>query len=169
MIACVDVDYRPGGAALAACLLFRDWRDASAESSAIARITDVADYTPGMFYQRELPCLLEVIATLPERPRVVVVDGYVDLDPSGLPGLGRHLFDALHGEVAIIGVAKTSFRTATHATPVVRGEGSKPLWVTSAGIDLATAADHVRAMHGPFRVPTLLREVDHLARNSAQS
>jgi deoxyribonuclease V len=169
MLACLDVDYRPDGPAIAACLLFTSWQSASAESSAIARIDDVAPYTPGMFFERELPCLLRVLAALSARPDLVVIDGYVHLDASGRPGLGAFLFDALHREVPVIGVAKTAFRTATTAIPIVRGTGTKPLWVSAAGLDVSTAAARVLSMHGAYRLPTLLRAVDRLARTSSEA
>ncbi|HEV2375048.1 MAG TPA: hypothetical protein VGS19_23175 [Streptosporangiaceae bacterium] len=52
--------------------------------------------------------------------RLLIVDGYADLDPGGRPGLGAHV----HAEfgVPVIGVAKSGFRTATHAVLVVRRE-----------------------------------------------
>ena len=53
--------------------------------------------------------------------RLLIVDGYADLDPSGRPGLGAWAY-AEFG-VPGIGVAKTAFRVATHAVPVARGKG----------------------------------------------
>src|SRR5713226_9214071 len=66
---------------------------------------------------------------------LLVVDGYVDLDPTGRPGLGAHA----HAEfgVPVIGVAKTAFRTATHAMPVLRGRSARPLFVTARGVGSA--------------------------------
>jgi deoxyribonuclease V len=93
---------------------------------------------------------------------LLIVDGYVDLDPGGRPGLGAHVHEALG--LPVIGVAKTSFHTATHAVEVVRGEAVKPLFVTAAGLPLATAAEWVRAMRGEYRLPDALRRVDALAR-----
>ena len=52
---------------------------------------------------RELPALLAVIEDLDEPPGLVIVDGYVDLDPDGRPGLGAHLNARLG--VPVIGVA----------------------------------------------------------------
>jgi deoxyribonuclease V len=93
-----------------------------------------------------------------------VIDGYADLDPAGLPGLGAHA----HREFAIpvIGVAKSAFRTATHAIPVLRGISARPLFVTAAGMPRADAAELVRLMAGRFRVPDALRRADKLARIS---
>jgi deoxyribonuclease V len=94
-----------------------------------------------------------------------VVDGYVDLDPDGRPGLGAHV----HAEfgVPVIGVAKTVFGTATHAARVLRGLSSRPLYVTAAGMTIADAAVLVTDMAGRFRVPDALKTVDHLARTGA--
>ena len=34
---------------------------------------------------------------------------------------------------------------------------------TAAGLDSNTAAGHIRDMHGPHRIPTLLKRVDQLS------
>jgi hypothetical protein len=60
------------------------------------------------------------------------------------PGLGAHAY-AEFG-IPVIGVAKSRFRTATHAVPVVRGCSARPLFVTAAGMPAADAADLVRRM-----------------------
>jgi deoxyribonuclease V len=62
-----------------------------------------------------------------------------------------------------VGVAKTAFRSATHAAEVRRG-GTRPLYVTAAGLPLDDAAAMVAAMAGPHRLPDALRRVDKLAR-----
>ena len=64
----------------------------------------------------------------------------------------------------MIGVAKSRFRTATHAVPVVRGSSARPLFVTSCGMPAADAADLVRRMAGRYRLPDALRRADTLAR-----
>jgi deoxyribonuclease V len=93
---------------------------------------------------------------------LLVVDGYTDLDPGGRPGLGAHA----HAEfgIPVIGVAKSRFRTATHAVPVVRGSSGRPLFVTSAGMPAADAADLVRRMARGYGLPDALRRADTLAR-----
>jgi len=84
------------------------------------------------------------------------------LDPDGRPGLGAHA----HAEfgIAVIGVAKSRFRTATHAVPVLRGSSVRPLFVTAAGMPAVDAADLVRRMVGRHRLPDALRRADALAR-----
>jgi deoxyribonuclease V len=161
LIACVDVDYRQTGA-VAAGLWFRGWSAETAEFQAVAPITEVAEYQPGEFYRRELPCLLEVLAR-GSRPDVVVVDGYVWLG-DGKPGLGAHLHTATG--IAVVGVAKTQFAGATNAIAVRRGQSQSPLFVSAVGVDVDGAAACVVKMHGEYRVPTLLKLVDSLARTS---
>jgi deoxyribonuclease V len=54
----------------------------------------------------------------------------------------------------VIGVAKSRFRAAIHAVPVV----------TAAGMPAADAADLVRHRAGRYRLPDALRRADTLAR-----
>jgi deoxyribonuclease V len=49
---------------------------------------------------------------------------------------------------------------------VVRGASARPLHVSAIGIDPREAAARVRAMHGPYRIPTLIRRADALARGA---
>ena len=74
-IVCVDVDYRATGA-VAAAIWFRGWATEVVEYQAVDCFPEVAEYEPGAFYRRELPCLLGVLSKGP-RADVVVVDGYV--------------------------------------------------------------------------------------------
>jgi deoxyribonuclease V len=103
-----------------------------------------------------------VLANAIAAVELLVIDGYVDLDPDGRPGLGAHAHEEFG--VPVIGVAKTGFATAVHALPVLRGRSARPLFVTAAGIPVADAADLVRAMAGKYRLPGALRRVDALAR-----
>ena len=159
--AAVDVHYPADGGARGAAVLTADATFAGAVEDLVATVDDVAPYEPGRFALRELPVLLAVLAGAGPLA-LVVVDGYVDLDPTGRPGLGAHLHAALG--VPVIGVAKTAFRAATHAAPVLRGTATRPLLVTAAGMPRADAARLVAAMAGPHRLPDALRRVDALAR-----
>ena len=93
---------------------------------------------------------------------LLVIDGYVDLDPGGRPGLDAHAH-AVFG-VPVIGVAKSRFRTASNAAEVLRVNSARPLLITAARMPLSEAADLVRRMTGPFRLPDVPRRVDTLAR-----
>jgi deoxyribonuclease V len=152
LIACVDVDYRHDGA-VAAALWFHGWSADHADTEAIATFEHVAEYEPGAFYRRELPCLLDVLARDP-RAEIVIVDGYVWIG-DGVPGLGAHLHATIGG--IVVGVAKTRFSTANDAVAICRGNSKSPLFVSAAGMSAEDAAVRVVAMHGPYRVPTLLK------------
>jgi deoxyribonuclease V len=157
----VDVHYPASGGARAAAVSADDERFASIVDERARWLPEVAPYEPGRFFARELPPIRAVLAGL-DGLELVVVDGYVDLDASGRPGLGAHL----HAEIGVpvVGVAKTAFRGATHAAEVRRGGAARPLYVTAAGLSLARAAALVTAMSGPHRMPDALRRVDALAR-----
>ena len=164
MMACLDVDYREA-AAYAAGLAFHDWSDAAPATEKVIPVVGVHPYQPGQFFRRELPCLLAVLGELPP-VAVVIVDGYVWLDGVSVAGLGAHLHQALAGKVAVIGVAKTRFAGAGAAVEVVRGRSTRPLFITAVGMDAPMAAEHVRSMDGPNRIPTLLKRVDSLCRQA---
>lgn len=168
MIACLDVDYRECEA-LAACVLASDWSVAAAAREFTTPIRNVASYAPGEFFRRELPCLLAALQHVAEPLDAIIVDGYVWLDAHGRPGLGARLYEAIHRGTPVIGVAKSAFAGSDFALPVLRGDSQRPLWVTAVGLDPESAANGVRAMHGPFRVPTLLKRVDQLCRGRATS
>lgn len=157
-----DVHYPPSGGGHAALVVSTEPEFTSISEERTAWLDEVAGYVPGRFFERELPALEALLADA--RPLdVLIVDGYVDLDPTGRPGLGWHVWDAGLAP-AVIGVAKTSFRAATHAEPVLRGTSTRPLYVTAAGMPLADAAHLVRTMAGSARLPDALRLVDRLAR-----
>ena len=164
MMVCLDVDYRDEGA-VAAGLMFREWSDDRPSAESVVSIDRVLPYEPGQFYRRELPCLLAVLETFDPRPEIVLIDGYVWLGDEGDPGLGAHLYRAVEGRSAVIGVAKTRFLRARLVEEIHRGTSRAPLHVTAVGIDLSEAARHIREMHGPHRIPTLLKRVDRLCRD----
>jgi deoxyribonuclease V len=166
MIACLDVAYGDA-AAYAAGVVFRDWPDATPLEERVVPIVGVHPYQSGQFFRRELPCLLAVLKALPA-VGVVVVDGYVWLGGTDEPGLGGHLYQALGEHTAVVGVAKTRFRRSECACEALRGKSTRPLFVTAAGMSPECAAEHVRSMQGPYRIPTLLKRVDDLCRSAQE-
>ena len=164
MFAATDVHYLPSDGARAALVLADDAAFSVITSEKAVLVPHVAPYQPGEFFRRELPPLRSVLSGVRDL-ELLIIDGYVDLDPAGKPGLGAHA----HAEfgVPVIGVAKTRFAPAVHAVPVVRGQASRPLYVTAADVPVAEAADMVRAMAGKYRLPDALRRVDALARGHA--
>lgn len=165
-VGAVDVHYGDHGEARAALVVYRDLAFSAVTSEHIADIARTAPYEPGALYKRELPCIRAVLALGP-RLELLVIDGYATLDNQGRPGLGAHAAEATG--IPVIGVAKTPFRTATHAAAVIRGTATRPLYVTAAG-ELKTneAAKIVAEMAGPNRIPTALARVDRLARGLVQ-
>lgn len=124
-----------------------------------------SEYIPGDFAQRELDPLLTALDHISLRPRVVFVDAFVTLDPVGRPGLGAHLHTA--GYPSVVGVAKNPFRTAVHAIRIKRGRtATRPLWITSAGVEALDAAAFVTGMPGQYRLPDAMRLADGLSRGS---
>lgn len=160
LLAITDVAYRDD-VARAACVLARGWTATRPARTFTALRTPVADYVPGSFWQRELPVLVALLEGV--EAQVVVVDGYVWLDDAGRKGLGAHLHDAIGKPV--VGVAKTAFDGSPFARHVLRGTSGKPLYVTAVGVDVDEAAEAVRTMAGPHRIPTLLTMADRLARD----
>jgi deoxyribonuclease V len=163
--AAVDVHYRDDRAA-AACVVFRGWRDGKPERLVRATVPGAAGYRAGAFFERELPGVLAVLEQAGERFDTVVIDGYVHLGPGTGPGLGVHLAEALGYPSAIVGVAKSPLRLAQRFVPVMRGRSVKPLFVSALGCPLERAARWVRDMHGPYRIPTLLKLADRHARGA---
>ena len=165
LFAAVDVCYLGSGRARAALAAACDPLFSSVAYSRTAMTSTAGEYRPGEFWRRELSPLrtvLDGVAGL----ALVVIDGYVDLDPAGRPGLGARV----HAEfgVPVIGVAKSFFRGAVHAAPVPRGRSARPLYVTAAGIGVPEAARMVAQMAGPYRMPDVLRLADRLARGLEQ-
>ena len=164
MFAAADVHYLPSGGARAALVLAPDPTFSAIVSEKTVFIDHVARYQPGEFYRRELPPIRAVLGGVDDLG-LLIIDGYVTLDPDGRPGLGAYAHEEFG--VSVIGVAKTRYALAVHAIPVVRGTAKRPLYVTAVGIPPADAAELVRTMTGSFRLPDALRRVDTLARGTA--
>ncbi len=164
MFACLDVDYREG-VAFSGRVCFSGWDSDTALHELVLKTTGVAEYEPGQFYRRELPCLLAVLAELETKPSLLLVDGFAWLG-AGKRGLGAYLYEALGCQTPVVGVAKNPYRTAHEATEVLHGESKSPLYVTAAGMANADAAAGVERMHGPYRIPTMLKRVDRLCREA---
>ncbi len=165
MIFAVDVDYREGKA-VAAGIAFNNWEDSTPKSTFITENDQVEDYQPGEFYKREMPIILLFLEKLPQLPKIIVIDGYVYLDLHQKAGLGYHLYNALDKRVAVIGVAKSRYKDIPTEAEVFRSDSNRPLYVTAIGIEESEARDFIKKMHGSHRLPTILKAVDRLCRDS---
>lgn len=143
---------------------FDTWTDAQPNQVWLSQLAAVSAYQAGQFYQRELPCLLTLLNEHAITPECIVIDGYVFLDGHHQPGLGKHLYDALHGSTPIIGVAKKRFKDISDDYTLLRGNSQMPLFITAVGMTASTARECVANMHGQYRLPTLLKRVDQLCR-----
>lgn len=160
----VAVHFSSDGA-LGAAVAFDEWDAPEASRTYRSAIAVVEKAAPGELDLRELPCLLKLLREHALQPELIVIDGFVHLDAKETPGLGQHLFQALGGRSAVIGVSRTPMSATPAQFQVFREEESRPLIVTCVGIDLGAAKARLRAMHGKRRVPTLLKLVARIAKN----
>jgi len=139
-----------------------NWDDDTPTEVIITKRHDVAEYVPGEFYKREMPCVLDLIEKVAlEKLDAVLVDGHVYIDNAFGHGLGGYVYEALNRAVPVIGVAKRAFHANDKTNrAVLRGNSKNPLYVSAIGADLDTAAQAVKNMHGDFRMPTLLQVLD---------
>lgn len=167
MILAIDVQYDDCSGYIAG-VWFDDWQQVSPSQLYTAIKQPVAPYESGAFYKRELPCILHLLDEHDLKPDFIIVDGFVTLgtDAAGesKAGLGQYLYDALNGDVCVVGVAKNLYKQSNQAEPVFRGESGKPLYITAAGMELTEAVSAIQSMHGDFRMPTLLKHVDSACR-----
>ena len=92
MIAAFDVHYLENRCA-AAAILFSDYSDAEPAATYTQLLPRAADYIPGEFFRRELPCILTLLTHITQALDEMIVDGYVML--GNKPGLGMYLFKSL--------------------------------------------------------------------------
>ena len=165
MIYCFDTYYK-GNSAHTAIIGIHNWSDSEPAIELTDTINGISEYESGSFYKRELPCLLSATQkiSLDVSNDVLVVDGYVLLSDEGRLGLGGHLFQALDQQIPVVGVAKSDFVALNKKMEIYRGKSKNPLFVTALGIDPIYASEKIKAMHGPFRIPTILKLVDQKSR-----
>ncbi len=163
MIAVFDNHYFDETVRSAVCCI-QDWSDDIPALEKCMMDAISSDYVPGEFFRRELPSIIKLIQELDVELHTLVIDGYVDLS-TGRPGLGRHLYNHFEEQVPVIGVAKNAFKESDTHHEVLRGESQSPVFITACGLDTSTAADYISAMHGQFRIPSILKCVDRLARD----
>ncbi|HIP47769.1 MAG TPA: endonuclease V [Lutibacter sp.] len=141
---------------------FNSWDDENHQEIYSEIIEGIAEYEPGSFYKRELPCIISILKNINlDEIDIIIVDSYVILDDNGKLGLGGHLFEKLNKQIPIIGVAKTGYHSnKLNTKPLLRGESKKPLYISAIGIELNLAYENIKSMHGKYRMPTLLQLMD---------
>jgi deoxyribonuclease V len=89
VFAATDVQYLSDDGARAALVLADTATFTHITAETTVLVPDVAPYRPGEFFRRELPPLRAALENLLSDVELLIVDGYVDLNPSGKPGLGH--------------------------------------------------------------------------------
>ncbi len=163
MKAALDVHYE-SDRSIAACVVFDKWPDSEPTELIRVVMPSALQYHAGRFYERELPCLLSVLQRAGRKFETIIIDGYVHLEPDVGKGIGAHLFESLSYSPAVIGVAKNPLKVADRFVPIYRGKSKKPLFVSAIGCSVDQAAQSILSMHGPYRIPTLLKLADRHAR-----
>lgn len=163
MKASLDVYYE-GENSIAACVVFDNWLDS--KPIEIFRVVgpSASHYRAGRFYERELPCLLAVLERVDREFETIIIDGFVHLRAEVGKGLGEHLFEWLSYSPEVVGVAKNPLKVADQFVPIMRGRSTRPLFVSAIGCSVERAARSIVSMHGPYRIPTLLKLADQYAR-----
>ncbi|HRR72785.1 MAG TPA: endonuclease V [Syntrophorhabdaceae bacterium] len=163
MKAILDVYYEKESSH-ASCIVFKDWQDITPYDFARLTLPAALDYHPGRFYERELPYLIAVLNEFIYRFNTIIIDGYVHLKRDVGKGLGTYLFESLPYPVSIIGVAKNPLKIADSFIAITRGASKRPLFISAIGCPVEDAANYILSMHGRYRIPTLLKVADKLAR-----
>ena len=135
-----------------------------------------SDYIPGEFYKRELPGIKKILKKfIKEQPELwsqihaVIVDSYItlkvgDKEWDGLGAYVNKFLDKIKQHKIIYGVAKSKFGECDEIScKVYRGKSKNPLYVQTTSAP-KVAGYHVLYMHGKYRIPTMLKEVDRLSR-----
>ena len=157
----IDVGYQNNKAKVVGGF-FEEWSANQLIKIAYKEVDEVAEYIPGEFYKRELPCILEFLKEHNhEEIECIIIDGFIFLDDENKKGLGAYLYESLNNKLPIIGVAKSKFYNNTKNTiELVRGQSKNPVYISAVGIDLNVAAQFINSMQGEFRLPNLIKQVD---------
>lgn len=161
MIIAVDVYYEENKAKSVG-VVFQSWEDSNPLEIITSYTENPQEYETGFFYKRELPCIQELLKfTDINQIHTIVVDGYVYLNNEKKPGLGHYVYTHFSGTIPVIGVAKSAFHdNETFVKKIYRGNSSKPLYISSVGLELEVAAEHIQSMYGEYRFPHLLKLLD---------
>lgn len=155
-----------------AAILFDDYTsDKIIEKYSITIPEVTAEYIPGQFYKKEMPCLITLWNSIPENIKqqidTVIVDGLYDLW-DGKPGMGHHFHDWLtenNYNVDVIGIAKKKFKeNSSYIIKVTRGiDSTIPLNVNGSNKSI-NYEKLIKSMYGKYRIPFIVKEVDKLSR-----
>lgn len=168
MILAIDVKYNEVEKTAKAVGVLFNWLDESPKETIEIIVKNIEEYIPGQFYKRELPCIKKVIEhTDIKQIDLIIVDGHVYVNNEKEYGLGGYVFKE-YG-IPVVGVAKTPFyKNKETVVEIYRGDSKQPLYVSSIGVDKSKSAQKIKQMHGDFRIPTILKQLDTLTKKRNQ-
>jgi len=171
LILAFDTYYFGNNKAKTVCISFAGFTETENFNVNSEILDDIPVYTSGEFYKRELPCILSLLKRMDcNNLEVIIVDGFVFLDDNQKPGLGWYLYKELEFKVPVIGVAKNNFATIEKSKRVLlRGKSSRPLFITSVGIDVDVATELIKNMPGDHRIPDILKHLDSLTKETSKA
>ena len=160
MLLAIDVHYKTTYAKTVGVLFH--WENENPLRIITDIVNDVADYEPGQFYKRELPCILQLLKQIDINTiEAIIVDGHVYIDNNKTFGLGGHLWQALDQKIPIIGIAKKAFHNTEQVSiPIYRGQSQNPLYISCIGTSQQEVLAKVQLLHGDYRTPTILKLLD---------
>ena len=94
MILTIDVYYHNTNAT-ATGVTFPSWESETPIEELVLEIEQAAEYLPGQFYLRELPCIMAILERVKYPLDCIVIDGFV--------WLGARLWGSMEGRVPVIG------------------------------------------------------------------
>lgn len=156
--------------------VFKSWGDKEVSYYATSIRTCIdAEYKPGELYKRELPAIMQCLATLNiDTIDTIIVDGFVWLSEDGktlIKGLGARLQDAIYNKYntkkTIVGIAKNRYHVKIpECVDLERGlVTAKPIFITCSESCLTEHyASQVKVMHGDYRIPSIIKAVDSKTR-----
>lgn len=161
----IDVHYKDNYAKVVGVAF--EWEDSAVSQLFTTQVEETAVYQAGLFYKRELPCILELLKQIDlSTINTIIVDGHCFVNNEKKLGLGGYLDKTLQHSIPIIGIAKKSFYNTNKVSfPVFRGGSQKALFISTIGIDVKFAIDKVLNMHGKYRIPTILKTLDRITKN----
>ncbi len=181
-IAGVDVGFEDDYTITRAAVVVLSYPELVIQEQALVRRPTTFPYVPGLLSFREIPALLEALASLETLPHLLMVDGNGYAHPRRL-GIASHL--GILSNISSIGIAKSYFLGQHDPVPDERGKWSalynrgevigavlrtkvkvKPVYVSSGHrISLEKAIEFVMACTTTYRLPETTRLADKLASN----
>ncbi|BAU10527.1 endonuclease V [Leptolyngbya sp. NIES-3755] len=184
-VAGVDVGFEDDDRIACAAIAVLRFPDLTLQESVIVRRPTTFPYIPGLLGFREVPIVMEALATLKMQPDLLICDGNGYIHPrrcgfachlgvvSGLPAIGvaktpylgthapvgidRGAWEPIHDAGEIIGAA---VRTQANVKPVYVSIGHR--------IGLNSAIDLVLHCSPKYRLPETTRQADQLSKGNIQ-